>query len=81
MATGVRVEFEEWFEKEEGFLLPKVWVKVFGLRKKLREYLTLWAMGSLLGATQLVDTKTTRKNEFGRFFCSGSQSKVDPKND
>lgn len=51
VATGVRVEFEEWFEEEEGFLLPKVWVKVFGLRKKLREYLTLWAVGSLLGAT------------------------------
>ena len=79
MATGVRVEFEEWFEKEEGFLLPKVWVKVFGLRKKLREYLTLWAMGSLLGATQLVDTKPTRKNEFGRFFVAVLNPKLIPK--
>uniref|UniRef100_A0A0D3HM72 DUF4283 domain-containing protein n=1 Tax=Oryza barthii TaxID=65489 RepID=A0A0D3HM72_9ORYZ len=24
VATGVRAEFEEWFEEEEGFLLPKV---------------------------------------------------------
>lgn len=79
MATGVRVEFEEWFEKEEGFLLPKVWVKVFGLRKKLREYLTLWAVGSLLGATQLVDMKTTRKNEFGRFFVAVLNPKLIPK--
>lgn len=77
--TGIRVEFEEWFEEEEGFLLPKVWVKVFGLRKKLREYLTLWAMGSLLGATQLVDTKTTRKNEFGRFFVAVLNPKLIPK--
>ncbi|XP_015693950.1 uncharacterized protein LOC107304414 [Oryza brachyantha] len=68
--TSVRVQFEEWFEKEEGYLLPKVWIRVFGLRKKLREYLTLWAVGSLVGATQLVDMKTTRKSDFGRIFVA-----------
>nr|CAH67405.1 OSIGBa0137D06.6 [Oryza sativa] len=30
VATGVRVEFEEWFEEEEGFLLPKVLDVVIG---------------------------------------------------
>ncbi|BAT13737.1 Os11g0312100 [Oryza sativa Japonica Group] len=54
VVTGIRMEFREWYEKEEGYLLPKVWVKVFGLRKKLREYLTLWVVGSLLGATQMI---------------------------
>lgn len=64
------MQFEEWFEKEEGCLLPKVWIRVFGLRKRLREYLTLWVVGSLVGATQLVDMKTTRKSDFGRIFVA-----------
>jgi hypothetical protein len=33
---GLRLQFEEWQEREEGFLLPKVWVRVVGLRKSLR---------------------------------------------
>lgn len=45
-------------------------VRVFGLRKRLREYLTLWVVGSLVGATQLVDMKTTRKSDFGRIFVA-----------
>lgn len=80
VATGIRMEFREWYEKEEGYLLPKVWVKVFGLRKKLREYLTLWAVGSLLGATQMVDMKTTRKNDFGRIFIAVLDPKIIPRN-
>ena len=61
---SIRMQFEEWQEKEEGFLLPKVWVRVRCIRKLLREFPILWAVGSLLGATQTVDMETTRKNEF-----------------
>ncbi|XP_022682391.1 uncharacterized protein LOC111257326 [Setaria italica] len=64
--TGQRLQFEAWHEKEEGFLLPKVWVRVFGLRKNLREYMNLWAVGSMLGSTQTVDMEVTRENVFGR---------------
>jgi hypothetical protein len=39
VATGARLKFEEWHVKEEGFLLPKVWLWVTGIRKPLREYL------------------------------------------
>uniref|UniRef100_A0A0E0IHE6 DUF4283 domain-containing protein n=1 Tax=Oryza nivara TaxID=4536 RepID=A0A0E0IHE6_ORYNI len=78
--TGARLKFEEWNEKEEGILLPKVWVRVFGLRKKLREYLNLWAVGSLLGATQTVDMKMTRKNDFGRIFVAVLNPRIIPKN-
>jgi hypothetical protein len=63
---GARIKFEMWKEKEVGFLLPKVWVRIGGLRKKLREFLELWAISSLLGSTQMVDMETTRKNDFGR---------------
>lgn len=49
VAIRIRLEFEEWHDKEEGFLLPKVWVRVKGISKKLRDYLTLWAIGSILG--------------------------------
>lgn len=58
--------FEEWFEKEEGFLLPKVWVMVSKIGKMMRQLLILWATGSMLGSTQTVDMEMTRKNDFGR---------------
>jgi hypothetical protein len=64
--TGARLKFEEWREKEVGFLLPKVWIRVFGLRRELREFLDLWTVGSMLGSTQIVDMETTRKSDFGR---------------
>jgi hypothetical protein len=63
--VGARMKIEVWKEKEVGFLLPKVWVRVFGLRKELHEYLELWVVGSLLGSTQIVDMEITRKSEFG----------------
>ena len=46
---GLRLQFDVWAKKEEGFLLPKVWVKVYGIRKVLREFMNLWAVGSMLG--------------------------------
>jgi hypothetical protein len=46
-----------WQEKEVGYLLPKVWTRVFGLRKELYEFLELWAVGSMLGSTQIVDRR------------------------
>lgn len=76
--TGVRMEFKEWHDKEEGFLLPKVWVRVRGLRKKLREFLNLWAVGSILGSTQTVDMKMTRKNDFGRVMVAVLDPKLIP---
>jgi hypothetical protein len=70
VSTGLRLEFEEWHGKEEGFLLPKVWIRVYGIRKKLREFLNLWAIGSMVGSTQTVDMKTTRKSNFGRILVA-----------
>jgi hypothetical protein len=39
--VGARLKFELWQEKKVNFLLPKVWVRVFGLRKELYEFLEL----------------------------------------
>lgn len=52
---GVRMQFEEWHDEDEGYLLPKVWIRVTGIRRKLREFLNLWAIGSMIGSTQTVD--------------------------
>jgi hypothetical protein len=49
--VGARMKFELWQEKEVGFLLPKVWVRVFALRKELYEFLELCAIGSMIGST------------------------------
>jgi hypothetical protein len=59
--AGVRLRFEVWQEKEVGFLLPKVWIRVFRLRRELYEFLDLWAIGSMLGSTQTVVMETTRR--------------------
>jgi hypothetical protein len=76
--VGVRVKFHSWVEVKEGFLLPKVWVRVFGMRKELREFLELWDVGSLLGSTQTVDMETTQKNNFGRIMVAVLNPKLIP---
>jgi hypothetical protein len=78
VSTGIRLEFEEWQAKEEGFLLPKIWVRVTGLRKKLREFLNLWAIGSILGSTQTIYMKVTRKNNFGPILMAVLDPKLVP---
>lgn len=62
--AGARIKFEVWHEKEVGFLLPKVWITVCGLRKELCEFLELWTVGSMIELTQIVDMETTRKTDF-----------------
>ena len=78
VSVGIRLQFAKWSEKEEGYLLPKVWVRVYGLRKKLREFINLWAVGSLLGSTQTVDMEMTRKNNFGRICIAVLNPKLIP---
>lgn len=78
--TGMHLKFEEWHDMNEGFLLPKVWVRITGICKKLRKYLNLWAIGTILGSTQMVDMKTTRKNNFGRVFVAVLDPKLLPPN-
>lgn len=70
VSSGVRMNFEIWHEKQEGYLLPKVWVRVFGIREDLKEFLELWAVGSMLGSTQTVDMHMTRKNNLGSVFVA-----------
>ncbi|WVZ54678.1 hypothetical protein U9M48_005442 [Paspalum notatum var. saurae] len=77
-AAGMRLQFSEWLEKEDGFLLPKVWVRVFGISENLRDFLNLWAVGSMLGSTQTVDMEMTRKNDFGRICIAVLKPKLLP---
>jgi hypothetical protein len=77
--VGARLKFELWQEKEVGYLQPKVWIRVFGLWKELYEFLELWAVWSMLGSTQIVDMKTTRKNNFGRVLVAVLNPSLIPK--
>jgi hypothetical protein len=52
---GVSLLFEEWNHEEEGQPLQRVWIRIFRLPHQLREFSVLWALGSMLGATQAVD--------------------------
>ena len=42
-------------------------MRVMNLPTILREYVILWALGTLFGVTQEVDMVTTRASNFGRF--------------
>ncbi|CAN6182021.1 unnamed protein product [Urochloa humidicola] len=69
LENGATLKFEEYLEDEEyfGHALPVVWMRVLNLPSILREYVVLWALGTLFGVTQEVDIVTTNANKFGRF--------------
>jgi hypothetical protein len=46
--------------------LHRVWVQMMGLPGELWEYLTIWAIGTILGVTKDVDMKFTREYERAR---------------
>jgi hypothetical protein len=53
MKEGVTLNFQEFKEEEEyyGHALPVVWMRVTNLPTIMREYVILWALGSLFGVT------------------------------
>jgi hypothetical protein len=58
--------FEEWKHEEERIPLQRVWIRIYRLPQKLREFLVLWALGSMLDATQSVDMITSLQKDYGR---------------
>lgn len=68
LKDGKVLKFEMYEEEEYfGVELPSVWMRVTNLPRALRTFEILWAIGTMFGATQMVDMVTTRKNKFGRF--------------
>jgi hypothetical protein len=63
---NVDLLFEEWQPEEEGYPLQRVWIKIFRLPEKLREFSVLWALGSKLGSTKTVDMVTSLKQNYDR---------------
>ena len=51
---------------EVKYVLPKVWVQCKGLPSELREFLIIWAVGSILGITKMVDMNFTRRYGIAR---------------
>ena len=51
---------------EVKYVMPKVWVQCKGLPSELREYLIIWAVGSILGITKAVDMIFTRRYDIAR---------------
>jgi hypothetical protein len=48
------------------YAMPKIWVQFTGLPEELRDFLVIWAMGSILGITKDVDMPFTRVHEIAR---------------
>jgi hypothetical protein len=59
------VAFDEWKNEEEGLPLQRVWIRIYRLPQKLREFFVLWALGSMLGATQAVDMISSLRTDYG----------------
>ncbi|KAJ1255459.1 hypothetical protein BS78_K215100 [Paspalum vaginatum] len=58
--TKAKMEFSERKDADEWkYAIPKVWIQFRGLSKELRDFPTIWAIGSILGATRKVDMKFT----------------------
>ncbi|EEC68013.1 hypothetical protein OsI_35814 [Oryza sativa Indica Group] len=51
---------------EVKYVIPKVWVQCKGIPSELREYLIIWAVGSILGITKTVDMVFTRRYDIAR---------------
>jgi hypothetical protein len=51
--------------------LQKVWVQMTDLLGELREFLTIWAIGTILGVTKDGDTKFMQDYEIAHFQVYG----------
>uniref|UniRef100_K3ZMC1 DUF4283 domain-containing protein n=1 Tax=Setaria italica TaxID=4555 RepID=K3ZMC1_SETIT len=63
-AVSMSVELQRMIMKNEikpKQKLQKVWVHVYGVPYEIRSFLPLWAVGSILGATQRVDMRSMKK--------------------
>ena len=72
------MNFEVWSEEQEGLLLPKIWICILKVPRKLREISVLWALGSMVGATQMVDMVTSKNSHYGRVLVTVLDSKAIP---
>jgi hypothetical protein len=69
---GVIVTFSEWSEDQDAVQsngLETVWMHITGIPHPWRHYLSLWAVGTVVGSTMQVDMYTFRKKRSG--LCSG----------
>ena len=71
----IHLNFELWIEEDEGLIIPKVWFQILKVPKKLQELPVLWALGSMVGAPQLLDMVASHKNPFCRVLVSVLNSK------
>jgi hypothetical protein len=63
----LRIE-ERMVDNEVCYVLPIVWVQFTGLPPQLRDYLIIWAVGSILGVTKEVDMVFTRRFDICRLL-------------
>lgn len=65
--SEAQMEIVEWgVGNEVKYVVPKVWVQCKGLPSELREFLIIWAVGSILGITKAVDMVFTRRYDIAR---------------
>ncbi|KAF8732768.1 hypothetical protein HU200_015105 [Digitaria exilis] len=62
----MHLNFVEWSDKEEGLLIPKAWINIFRIPKKLKELPVIWALA-------------TNNSSFGRVLVSVIDSKAFPR--
>jgi hypothetical protein len=61
----IKIE-ERMVDNEVKFVLPIVWIEFTGLSAHLRDFLIIWAAGSIMGVTKDVDMEFTRQHRVSR---------------
>jgi hypothetical protein len=64
---NAKIKIEEWMvDNDVKFVLPRVWIQFTGLLEHIRDYLIIWAVGSILGVTKDADIAFTRRHGTSR---------------
>jgi hypothetical protein len=64
---NAKIKIEEWMvDNDVKFVLSRVWIQFTGLPEHLRDYLIIWAVGSILSVTKDVDIAFTRRHGISR---------------
>jgi hypothetical protein len=74
-----KIRFEKEAENDVfKYEIDKVWVQFRGLPKELQEFPIIWAIGSILGVSRVVDTKFTKKHGRARMKVAVLNSDLIP---
>jgi hypothetical protein len=76
---NAKLKIEETIvDVEVKFVLPRVWIQFTGLPSHLRDFLVVWAVGSILGVSKDVDMEFTRHHGISQLQVAVTNTNLIP---